>query len=121
MYQVIVNCWINEKRDSDSLCPKLYRYKKTAERRAKEFYTDSTTICGDHILRKAYVRKTLSPATEKEAKVAYCRCKNIWIDTPYGIEKIRSSWEYGSHATSEELFYRSCGYGYDGNYYIEDD
>lgn len=120
MYQIVVNYWINGKREKDSLCPNIYKYRKTAERKAKDLFTDSITILGDHLTRKAYVRNMLIPATEEEAKVAYCKCNSIWINTPYGIEKIRSSWEYGSHAPAEELFYRSCGYGYDGNYYIED-
>lgn len=121
MYQVITEIRVDGKREMDMIQPKIYTRKGWAKRCADDA-TLTHKCCNDNTMeKKSYVRGVLRLASEEEAKTAYCKCKHIWIDGEYGQEKIRNSWEYGSHAPASELFYRSCGYGYNGNYYIEDD
>lgn len=46
--------------------------------------------------------------TEKEAKTMYCKCENVYVSTDArSLWKLPASYEYGSHAPKEELFYRS--------------
>ncbi len=46
--------------------------------------------------------------TENEAKTLYCSGEKVYISTDAREHwKMPSSWEYGSHAPKEELFYRS--------------
>lgn len=123
MYQVVTEITVDGKREIDMVHAKIYSKKGWAKRAAKD-WTLTHKICDDRTMeKKSYVRGFLQPATKEEAKKAYCKCKRIWIDSQYGHERLRNSWEYGSHASAEELFYRSIeqtgGYGYDGNYYIE--
>lgn len=123
MYQIITETRVNGNREMDSVSTKIYSKKGFAERSARNNSGSFTTPDGKLVERKAYVRGFLNPASQEEAKVAYYRCKSIWIDGKYGHVKIRNSWEYGSHAPAAELFYRSVSnasyYGYKGNYYIE--
>lgn len=123
MYQVVTEMWIDGKREMDSICTKIYVRKRWAERQAHE-NTGVFKICDDRLMeKKSYVRGMLRPVSMLEARSAYCKCRRIWIDGDYGQIKIPNSWEYGSHASAEELFHRSVnqsgGYGYNGNYYIE--
>lgn len=47
--------------------------------------------------------------TEAEAKEIYCKGGNVYISNiNRSYWKIPASYEYGSHAPAEELFYRSC-------------
>lgn len=46
--------------------------------------------------------------TREEAKNMYCKGKNVYISTNNRTHwKLPASYEYGSHAPAEELFYRS--------------
>ena len=116
MYQVIVQTWVNGVRDNDMVLTKIYQKKGFANRKAKEY-----NVTNGHINRKAYVRKLLNPVTKEEAKIAYCKCKPVWKDGEYGQIKLMESGAYGSHASIEELFYRSAGAYYNGNFYVEID
>lgn len=126
MYQVITEIIVDGKREMDSIFPKVYVRKKAAERNA----TSHTGVRNDgkKIETKCYVRGFLHPTTEQEAKDAYCKGKSVWVDGEYGQVKVTPSWEYGSHASKSELFYRGVyhcrGYycdDYKGNYYIEEE
>lgn len=127
MYQIVTETRVNGKREMDSIYTKIYIRKGAAERNAKGSCYSHRTDDGKIVDRKSYVRGLLRPVTENEAKDAYCKGKRIWIDGEYGQVKITPSYEYGSHAPAEELFYRGVchcrGYymEYDGNYYIEDE
>lgn len=116
MYQVIMKIFSNGKRDVDSISSNIYLKRGWAERAAKRL-----TVKNGAFERKCYVRGLLRPVTMDEAKSAYCKSKNVWVDGTYGQEKLMSSGCYGSHAPAEELFHRSVGYGYKGGYYLEDE
>ena len=115
-YQVVIQMQIDGKREMDSIYPKLYTKKGYADRKAEEL---TGSFDDNRINKRAYVRVLPNPATEEEAKEAYCKNREVWIDDKYGQVKLTPSGWYSSHAPAEELFYRSCGYGYDGNYYVE--
>lgn len=127
MYQIVKEIRVDGKREADSIYPKIYVRKGPAERYARGRYGAYRTDDGKIVEWKSYVRGFLRPVTEDEAKTAYCKGRRIWVDDEYGQTRIRASWEYGSHAPDEELFYRGVchcrGYyrKYDGNYYIEDE
>lgn len=127
MYQVITEIRINGNRDMDRVFNKIYKRKKAAERNAKDGCYTTTTVDGKTMEVKTYVRGLLRPVSEQEAKMAYCKGKNIWVDCKYGQTKLTPSGWYSSHAPATELFYREVNHSqgyyceYDGNYYIEDE
>ena len=125
MYEVIIRTYVNGKREKDGVYFKTYKRKGMAEKVAKEHTTTGENILNEEVRTEGYVRGVLKPVTEEEAKYAYCHGKHVYADSEYGKEMLRPSGEYGSHASREELFYRSASffnYGnhYNGNYYIEE-
>ena len=121
MYQVIVETRINGVRDNDMVLTKMYSARGWAIRKANEYNGVTRGYNGNYIDRKAYVRKLLKPVTKAEAKAAYCKCEPVWKDGEYGQIKLMESGAYGSHASIEELFHRSAGDYYNGNFYVEID
>jgi len=122
MYQVIVQTWVNGVRENDMVLTKTYSKKGFADRKAKEFQTGIIRGFNDtYIKRKVYVRKMLKQVSEEEAKAMYCRCEPVWGESKHGYFKLTPSWDYGSHAPIETLFYRSAGDYYNGNFYVEID
>ena len=124
MYEIVLRFYVNGKREADSLYTKTYKRKGMAEIIAKEHIVIGSNILNEEIRIEGYVRGVLRIATEDEAKQAYLKGKPVYADSEYGKDMLRPSWEYGSHASREELFYRSASlfnYGnhYNGNYYIE--
>ena len=124
-YQVIVELIKDGVKIGSLMCRKTYKKKGFATRKANSYMGVVYDNFGNEIIRRAYVRGTLTKVTEDEAKTAYCKGKRIWVDTPSGQERIRNSWEYGSHAPATELFYRGVYHSddyyheYNGNYYVE--
>ena len=114
VYQVIIETWVDGVREEDRVLAKTYEKKGFAERKAKK-----CVEVNPHIVRKAYVRPLLNKVTEEEAKNSYCHGKPVYIDCEYGKREMPPSHLYGSHAPASELFYRSRGWGYKGNYYLE--
>lgn len=125
MYEIIVKTYVNGERKEDCVCGKKYKRKGNAAKAANEYTFIEYNGLNEEIKRVAYVRNVLKQTTEEKAKYAYCHNKNVYADGEYGKEMLRPSGEYGSHASREELFYRSASvfnYGnhYNGNYYIEE-
>ena len=125
MFQIITETYVDGKREMDSVYTKIYKRKGAAERNARSSCYSCVTEDGRTIERTAYVRGYLDLVEREIAKEAYIKCKRIWIDGKYGQIRLPNSWEYGSHAPAEQLFWRSVeqtvSYWYDGNFYIEDE
>lgn len=121
MYQVIIESYIDGVRQTDMVCTTLYKKTGFAQRKADAYnFSDP----GEHTQYHAYVRPTLMPVSEVDARTAYCRSENVYIDGRYGQVRLTPSGHYSSHAPSEILFYRSVEQwiehtNYTGNYYIE--
>ena len=55
-----------------------------------------------------YMENRYVEITKAEAKTVYCNCERVCISTDAReLWKLPASYEYGSHAPVEELFYRS--------------
>lgn len=126
MYQIITETRINGIREMDSVYTKTYKRRSYAEKNARGSCCSFITEDGRSVEKKAYVRGFLFCLNNREiAKEAYCQGMRIWVDGKYGQIRLPNSWEYGSHAPAFELFNRSVeqvvGYGYEGNFYVEDE
>ena len=125
MFQIITETYVDGERQIDMVYSKIYKRRGAAARNAKGSSCVIKTLDGRTMEKVAYVRGFLNPVNADEAKEAYVRCRRIWIDSKYGKIRLMNSWEYGSHVPASELFWRSVekagGYGYNGNFYIEDE
>ena len=123
MYQIVTETYVDGKREMDSIYTKTYISRAWAERNARGSSYTVKTEDGRTIKRRAYVRPVLNPVTKEEAKAAYCKSENVYVDGEYGQTMLTPSGHYGSHAPSDVLFYRSieqnAGCDYDGNFYVE--
>ncbi len=126
MYEIVVMPFVDNERKKDWIYATKYTRKVNAERKARDI--SGVVRRGDWgtYTLKAYVRKELRLTTEEEAKKRYCSGYSVYVVGTYGKEKLRSSHEYGSHASCDELFYRSAsvfnfGNKYNGDYYVEVD
>ena len=125
MYQVTIYTWENDKRIDDMVLTKIYVKKGCAINKARRCFKSFPSSNGGTIVQQAIVTGVLIPVSENKAKETYCKCKSVYVDGKYGKERLRDSVSYGSHASIEELFYRSLhdyyGYNYNGNFYIEEE
>ena len=124
MYEVVVETFVDDARQDDMVLATKYVREGNAQNKAKEWQCRGMTAQGKSYMTRAYIRGTLIPVSEEEAKLAYCKDKSVYVDSEFGKDKIRPSYHYSSHASREELFYRSSSaynYGnhYEGNYYID--
>ena len=124
MYQIVTETIVNGKRCLDSLSTKLYAKKGNAERVAKNRCYTTISPTGETVEYHSYVRGILTTVTVEEAKAAYRRCQHVWIMGKYGNVMLTPSGYYGSHASQDELFWRSVHtvapvYDYVGDFYIE--
>ena len=61
------------------------------------------------------MKKNFVEISKEEAKIAYCNHKKVYISTDSRkFWKMPASYEYGSHAPINELFYRGSP-EYEGN------
>lgn len=122
MWNVIIETYVNGKREMDGIYPKIYFKRGFAVRKAVENSYTFRSINGDIIEKDGYIRKYLKPVDYITAKETYCNGYDVYIDGKYGKDLLPRCWEYSSHADPSELFHRSIeqmgGYEYDGNYYI---
>lgn len=55
-----------------------------------------------------FMDRKYTEITENDAKIMYCNCENVYVSTDArNLWKLPASYEYTSHASAEELFYRS--------------
>lgn len=123
MFEIVVKQFVDGNRVDDWVYKTRYVKNGNAKRKANEL-TREFIDHGRTYRNIAYVRKNLVCVTEDEAKEKYIHGYDVYVNSEYGKDKLRKSSEYGSHASREELFYRSASnfnYGnyYNGSYYIE--
>lgn len=122
MYQIHIRTWVDGVRQQDSILTKEYVRLRNAEKAAKKCVVDATNHNGEHLVREAVVLPAMASVARNEAREAYCKCKDVWVNGNYGRHRLTPSWHYCSHASREELFARSIeqsvGWHYEGPYYI---
>ena len=122
MYQVHVRTWVNDERQMDSILVKEYAKLGNADREANRQTLHTINRNGQHVVRVGLVFPAMTSVARNEAREAYCKGKDVWVNDAYGRVQLRPSWDYCSHASREELFARSIeqsvGWHYEGPYYI---
>ena len=116
MYEINIRTWIDGERQPDTIVNKTYVRLRNAEKAAKAY------LASGKVTQEAIILPVMTSVTRNEAREAYCKCKDVWVYDGYGKERLRPSWDYGSHDTRESLFSRSIeqsvGWNYEGPYYI---